>query len=870
MPPDVTSPGRTGTLALWRHFTWPAWRDQPGRVLLAVVAVMLGVALAFGVHLLNGAALNEFARAARGVNGQPDLVLQARQGSLSDGDLAAVLALPEVVAANPVLQAQALWPGVGGPGQVGIHLQLIGVDPLALLAAAVDGRPLAPDLMPAFTEGAALEAGNLLGHQVVHLNAAAMKWLPAGAETLTLRLPALSPGDLPRTVTLKVGGRVSAGTSPLGVLDIADAQALLGRLATLDRIDLRLTAGTDAAAWAARLPAAWTAQPPQDPGERLSDMTRAYRVNLGLLALMALFTGSFLVFAVLSLATAQRLPQWALLGVLGVSAGQRGRLLLAEGLVIGAAGTVAGLGLGLGLAAGALQLLGSDLGLHGAGGSSAAMVFSQPLWGPALAYGALGLLASGLAALSPALTVRRIAPALVLKGLGLPVGRTLPAWAGVGLLGLGAGVAWLPPWRGDTPVGAYAAMFCLLVGGLALVPAVVRALTAALGWHAGHSPGHALRLLARERSRDQATEARRSLAGVLVALALAVAMTVMICSFRESLSRWLDEALPADLYLRSALRGPDGLLAPLPPRWLQALAASPELARASPQRSTRLRLAPGGEPVALTARELATGGLPLMTRWSGERVAGTVGVWVNEAARDRDGLTPGRVLQAELPDGGRQVPVQVLGVWRDYSRQTTAVWMDLADYRRLSGDPATTEVGLWLAPGHTLDRAREAIRRVAGSDVEIAAAGELRTLSLQIFDRSFAITVWLQAVALAVGLFGVVASQSAQALARKREFGLLRHLGLSRRDLMKLLALEASLTAGAGALAGLALGLGLSLVLVYVVNPQSFHWTMELSLPVGRLSALVGLAFVAAVGASLLAGRRALGDDAVRAVKEDA
>jgi putative ABC transport system permease protein len=245
-------------------------------------------------------------------------------------------------------------------------------------------------------------------------------------------------------------------------------------------------------------------------------------------------------------------------------------------------------------------------------------------------------------------------------------------------------------------------------------------------------------------------------------------------------------------------------------------------------------------------------------------------VWVNEAARDRDGLQPGRVFTARLADGERPLKLQVMGIWRDYSRQATALWMALPDYRRVSGDTSTTELALWVAPGMPIGDARQAVHAAAGDDTEIAAAGELRALSLQIFDRSFAITVWLQAVALAVGLFGVVASQSAQALARRREFGLLRHLGLSRRELMRLLLLEAGLTGGAGALAGLALGLALSLVLVYVVNPQSFHWSMELSLPLARLAALLALAFAAAVGASLLAGRRALGTDAVRAVREDA
>lgn len=848
-------------MTLWRHLCWPTWRDHPGRVILAVVAVMLGVALAFGVHLLNGAALAEFARAARSIDGQPDLVVRDRAGSLTDADLAELLNRSEVAAADPVLEAQALWPGQTGPEGRSLSIRLIGLDPLALLASAAGARPLAPELVPQVEGGPA----ELLAAHTVHLNAAARARLPAGATTLKLRLP-IPGASAPRDIELDIGGRVAAGNTPLGVLDIADAQALFGRLGALDRIDLQLAPGVDAAAFAASLPQRWLASPPEDEGARLADLTRAYRINLGLLALMALFTGSFLVYAVLSLATAQRLPQWALVGVLGVSARMRWRLILMEGLVIGIAGTALGLALGLGLAAGALKLLGSDLGLHGANGSSTGLLFNQPLALPALAYGALGLAAALLAALAPALTVRRIAPALVLKGLGLPAGRALPAPVGLALLACGGGLAWLPPVWGDTPVAAYLAMLCLLLGGLALVPALVRGMTSALA----RLPAGPLLLLAREHSRDQATEARRSLAGVLVALALAVAMTVMIGSFRESLLRWLDHALPADLYVRSALRGTDGLPAPLPPTLVEGLGRLPEIARAAPQRSTRLRLAPGADPVALTARDIDTGSLPLVERWTGAPAPGAIAVWVNEAARDRDGLRPGRVFSAELVDSGRRLPLQVAGVWRDYSRQSTALWMRLADYRRASGDPGTTELALWLPNGQSLDAARAAVRRLAGDDAELAAAGELRAMSLRIFDRSFAITVWLQAVALAVGLFGVVASQSAQALARRREFGLLRHLGLSRRALMRLLLIEAGLTGGAGALAGLALGLGLSAVLVYVVNPQSFHWSMEMHLPLGRLAALVGLAFAAAVGASLLAGRRALGQDAVRAVREDA
>jgi putative ABC transport system permease protein len=154
-------------------------------------------------------------------------------------------------------------------------------------------------------------------------------------------------------------------------------------------------------------------------------------------------------------------------------------------------------------------------------------------------------------------------------------------------------------------------------------------------------------------------------------------------------------------------------------------------------------------------------------------------------------------------------------------------------------------------------------------DLELVATDALRSLSLKIFDRSFAVTVWLQAVALGIGLFGIAASQSAQVLARKREFGLLLHLGFTRAGILRLLAMEAALLCGVGALAGLALGLALSAVLIFVVNPQSFHWSMDLSLPWLRLIGLLAAVFATGLISALLAGRQAARADAVQAVKED-
>jgi putative ABC transport system permease protein len=206
--------------------------------------------------------------------------------------------------------------------------------------------------------------------------------------------------------------------------------------------------------------------------------------------------------------------------------------------------------------------------------------------------------------------------------------------------------------------------------------------------------------------------------------------------------------------------------------------------------------------------------------------------------------------------------------------------MDTTDYARLSTDTQVNELALWLAPdtsGTAVEQAlRDAANRLAATPdgaaaglLEFGSSQEIRAVSLKIFDRSFAVTYWLQAVAIGIGLFGVAASFSAQVLARRKEFGLLAHLGLTRRQILGVVASEGAAWTLLGALAGIALGLAVSVVLIKVVNPQSFHWTMDMAVPVLRLLALALGVVVAGTLTAWLSGRAAAGRDAVLAVKED-
>jgi putative ABC transport system permease protein len=247
---------------------------------------------------------------------------------------------------------------------------------------------------------------------------------------------------------------------------------------------------------------------------------------------------------------------------------------------------------------------------------------------------------------------------------------------------------------------------------------------------------------------------------------------------------------------------------------------------------------------------------------------------VSEAVVALYGAAPGSTLALPLPDG-RRVDVFVRAVWRDYARQYGAIVLDRADWLRLTGDERVNDLAVWLAPGAgtaTVEAALRALATASGYDaalLEFASPREIRATSLRIFDRSFAVTYWLQAVAIAIGLFGIAASFSAQVLARRKELGLLAHLGLTRRQIVAVVAAEGAVWTAVGAALGLVLGIAVSVVLVDVVNPQSFHWTMDLLLPEGRLAALCAAVVVAGALTAWLSARRVAGRDMVLAVKED-
>ena len=827
------------------------WRAHPSRVITAALAIAVGVALGFAVHLVNASALNEFSQALSTVNGDADLQVRARTPlGFPEAAYPRAARLPGVSAASPGVELAAVVGRTGG-------VTLIGLD--VLRAAAVT-----PALLARPAGGQAAPGADVFDPDLIRLSPAA---LDASGARLGGLVEVSAAGHVARFTVAGVLEDVPEGRK-IATIDIAAAQARFGQLGRLQRIDLKLAPGADPAqvaeALAAVLPADAEVASSETAVRRTDSLSRAYRVNLEMLGLVALLTGAFLVYSAQSLSVARRRPQFALLRVLGAPRRALLAQVLVEGLIVGAAGAGAGLALGLGLAEAALRLLGGDLGGGYFGDRRPALVFAP---GAAAVFFGLGLAAALAGSLLPARAAARAPAAVALKTAGdvAEPPSASGAWWAAGLLAAGAAAAFAPAIGGVSVMG-YVSIGLVLGGGVAAMPWLARLLLGPLQRRALPWPAADLAL---KRLWGAPGQGALALCGIVASTSLMIAMAVMVTSFRGSVADWLDQILPADLYLR--VEGGGGFDPDLQAR----LAAVPGVQAVHFRRTTTLSLAVDQPPLALIAADIDRADpardLPLIGQ-PHTTAPGATPVWVSEPAAWIYRLKPGQTLRLPIgPTGGAETTVA--GIWRDYSRQYGAVTLATRDYVRLTGDRLRTEAAVTLAPGVAPETTVEALRAALPSPlrdrVTIIRPRQLRAVALAIFDRSFAVTYLLEAIAIIVGLAGVAATFAAQTLARTKEFGMLRHVGVLKRQIVVMLAAEGAILGAVGAVAGVVLGFAMSQVLIHVVNPQSFHWTMQTRTPWGLFVGVSAALVAASAGAALAAGRRALSADAVRAVRED-
>jgi putative ABC transport system permease protein len=827
--------GQLGRLALRQL------RTHPWQLGLTILGIALGVAVAVSIDLANGSALRAFGLSTEAVSGKATHQIVGGPSGVPD-DLYRRLRLElGVRRAAPIVEGD-----VALVGDRARTFHLLGIDPF------VDGD-FRPYLAAGENQGARARAALLRAEALVGRAGTALL-----AATTAIQL-GRAVGDAvvvevsghPRTLTivglLEPADPASArALEGLLVTDIATAQETLGAIGRLSRIDLIADDGALLQRIGEALPPGADLVAAGAQAGATARMILAFQWNLAALSLLALVVGMFLIYQTMTFSVVQRRPLIGSLRALGVTRGEIFALVMSEALVIGVIGTLAGLALGFAMAEALLRLVTRTINdLYFV--LSVREVVVDPLTVAKSVL--LGVGATLLAALAPALEATAAAPRVVMSRASLETrarrGARRAGWLGLAVMAAGAVMLAVP---GGIVIG-FVGLFVVMVGCALVTPAAALLLLRPLHRLASHTFG----LLGRLATRSIVAALSRTsvaMAALMIAVAAAIGVGVMIASFREAVTTWLEGTLRADIYVSApSLVGsrPD---ATLDPALAAHLALTPGVARASTSRGVVVP-SPRG-PAQVVALDVDPARPP---RWR-FRTGGDTAVWdgdavlVSEPYANRHGVRAGGAVRLRT-DRGEQ-DFRVAGVFYDYGSSAGVVVMSRRTYDAAWNDRRLSSLALEAAPGVDVDALVATIRERAagGPQLVIRSNRALREASLEIFDRTFAITGVLRTLSVVVAFVGMLAALMALQLERAREIGVLRALGLTPRQVWGLITAQTGIIGLLAGVLAVPSGLLLAAVLVFVINRRSFGWTMSIDPSPQILLQGVALSLLAA----LLAG----------------
>lgn len=856
---------------LFRQFVLRRLLQERVRTLTTIGGIALGVGVVIAIQLTNASSVRGFETALETVAGKATIEVVGT-GGVDEARLPDLGWLREFGAASPVIEGEMAIVEEGeASGARGVEaLKVLGVDILRDLALrryvvgahALDERPAeAMAAARAASEAAALTQQQFLQlltspqSIVITEKLARRRGYAVGSE---IRLMA---GD--RVNTYVVRGlladegpaRVMDGSFVL--MDIAAAQLAFARLGRIDRIDVMLRDGADTAAVdaardqiAARLPQGLTAQRPARRGEQVERMLAAFHLNLTALSYVSLVVGLFLVYNTVTISVIARRDEIGTLRALGVTSGRILRLFLGEAAVLGVAGTLIGIAIGRALADMALGLTSATVSTIYIATAAAPPDLTWPL--VLLAFG-IGVPLSLGAAWVPAQEASRVPPTAAIRGHDRLEMRTRIARrslvAPAVVLGAAIVLSQLDAVNGR-PLFGYAASFAIIIGASLLVPAIIFTLARLLGPSLRRLLG-VEGVLAHANLTAAIPRLSISIAALAVALSMMVAIAIMIGSFRDTVVYWVGQTLQADLFIGPGVRPTTGSAQTLSPEVIEATRQHPAVEAVDAFRN--IDLVYRDALVVLGAGNfdvvLSHGSLLFKTPGDGadalRRARGTDAVVVSEAFATRFGTRPGDTLTLQTPRGPRGYTVAA--VYYDYAADRGVIVMDRPVFARDFGDLAPSGVAAYLRDGADAEQVRAEIlaQLDEGHRAFIYTNSRLRAEVLRIFDSTFAITYALEIIAVAVAMLGVGATLLTLVIERRRELSMLRLIGAAERQVRRMVMIEAALIGAASQTIALVVGFALSLLLVYVINVQSFGWTIQFRVPYLFLTQ-VSLAVVAA------------------------
>ncbi len=800
-----------------RHFYLEKWKSA-----LTIVGIALGVAVFISIRISVNSALDAFKSTIDHVAGRTHLEVVSPGNGFDEKLYPLTTRVDGVLAATPLVQYVAQC-----PQPIAEPLLILGIDVFSdrqFRTYRFTGRGDTADLLQFLLEPKAIAVTRAFADKF-GLGLGSPFNLLVGAKEISFIIRGIMEEEGPAKA---LGGNFA-------IVDIAHGQELFGKVGLLDRIDLimapQASPGTVAEALRKKLPSHVVVRRPQTRNNQVENMIGAFRLNLTALSFVSLLVGMFLIYNSMSISVIRRRREIGIIRSLGVSKNVTLILFLTEGAILGLLGAAAGIGIGLIMAKFTLASVSKTVTALYILVKAEHLTVSPST----LILGALiSVFVSVVSAAGPAWEASRTRPreALFLTPLERKVafhsGKLL--YGGLGALFLALIFALQKPILGK-PVFGFAAAFLVLVGFSLITPAGTRWLNALFRPAVEKLFGTEGRL-ASHYLHDSLTRAAITIAALMTALAMLISISIMILSFRKTVDVWVGQAITADIILTPATAAVSGWDAFLPSDVIADAEKNPDVEAIDLIRVSEIELDERSvllwaavTPVLLHQSELS------FVRGDDadiiERVTNRGEVAVSETFSLKFQMREGQDLLLQTPQGPKEF--RIAGVFYDYTTENGMIIIDLDIYRRTWNDVRINRAALFLRdPSRLEDNRKEMVGRFSDRYQVLAVSnGELRDEILQIFDQTFSIAHALKVIAFVVAILGIVNSMLALVIERERDFGILRAIGTFKKQIRKMTLLEAQLMGMVSFFLGAGSGVLLSMILIYVINKQSFGWTIQ-------------------------------------------
>jgi putative ABC transport system permease protein len=867
-----------GFVALFKKFILRALARNRVRTGVTALGISLGVGVMIAIRLANTSALESFRAATESVAGETSIQVKGAAGRFDELMLRDLGWLADYGQASPVIAGHAMT-------ERGEYLEVLGVDVLRdrslrryrlLRLSAQSAEPSTREFLLLLADSRAV----ILTEKFARRN--------------NLSIGSSVPLTIGDTKSEFIVRGLLAGEGParsldnFALMDIAAAQLAFNRLGLLDRLDVKLKPGVSLeqaeAEIAQRLPESLVAARPDAAYGQVERMIAAFHFNLTALSSIALLVGLFLIYNTVSISVITRREEIGTLRAMGVGRPVVLALFLGEAVLLAAVGTLIGLFTGRFMAGAAVRATATTVETFYIAASATDTIARQSLgWMDVVVAFAVALPLAIIAAAVPAREAARVRPIEAMRGAERLAKSFRPSRKNIlialALFAAGLALSSLDSVNG-LPIFGYLAGLALMFGGAFLVPFALwlacRAAAALTGklFRAFRVEGK----LASANLLGAIPRVSISVAALAVSLAMMIAISIMIGSFRETVTYWLSQTFKADIYARPVARAGAGVDASISAEAIELIKAVPDVAAVDAFTSEETSYA--GNPITLGAGDfrilLDYGKLffkaPSDAEASMRQAIGEDSVVVSESFAILFKKKIGDPIELFTPSGQREF--KIAAIYYDYSSNRGSVVMDRSTYARhfpavREGRPSN--LSIYLRPGADAAGVREKLIAATANRHQLifTTSSAVRREVIRVFDSTFVITYALEVIAIAVAGLGVISTLITLILERRGEISVLSFIGATRAQIRRMIVVEAVLIGGVSQAVGILIGLMLSLVLIYVINVQSFGWTIQFHFPAAFIiqSTLLILAVTAVAG--LYPASRAARVEAVRFAREE-